>query len=72
MTLEFHSPSQFFFHHSRAKRRINLFVNHVCYAVDRVVSYAPLDIKDVPASHLTISCGFSNKVEINEDTAVIY
>ncbi len=72
MMLQFHNPMVFFFHHSRAKKKMNLFIDEVCYSVDRIISHAPAETKDIPTCNISISRGFTNKVEINDNTAVIY
>ena len=73
MLLGFHRPTQFLYHHSKAKGLTNLFIDGVCYGVRKITSYAPTEMKDMPGLHL-ISRGFTQKIDINEKTqhAIIY
>jgi len=72
MTLEYHTPEPFFFHYSRAKERINLFIEGKCYVVDKVVNYGPIETQDIPTLHFQLSRGFTNKINIIDNTAMIY
>lgn len=72
MTLNFTHPMQFFFHYSKAKGKTSLFINKRCYSVNRIVNYGPMDSKDIPLLNLILSMGFTKKIEIKNDTAMIY
>lgn len=70
--LGFHSPVKFFYHHDLTdKRKLQLHVDGMSYIVKKITAYAPTETKDVSGLHL-VNMGFTNKVHINNDTAIIY
>ena len=51
---------------------MNLFVDNKCWEVDRITNFAPSEVREIPTCHMNLTRGFTNKVELLKNAAVIY